>query len=220
MDTFRKASAQVASGMKHPFYEELTEEKKESEEEEEEAQPTDMVCGGCLESITLGEDVALLQLVVPYINEKGIQYAILFDDQGEPEAEPLFFSYECWENTAESIAEAIADAPALEEPGSVLECDYCKSSVRMGEKCVAVQLGELITSERRPPRSWEEEVTTFLPTDDQPYILCLSCTRTFIELEEVEIWTHISQNGECPLCTRGRCWRVGKCTCKCHHVQG
>lgn len=176
-------------------------------------------------TITIGVDAVCLHVVSPYLsNNGGILYDLLQDDDGEPFMEALFFRFECWEEVGEVLTEMVEDTPPVEDPASCLSCDYCDSSIRMGELCVSVHNGEIAFSDRLPT------TTTFNACDDAPYIICLSCVRLMVEsdqaiLEVFTLWGSsetgaLSQKGECALCTRARCWRAGMCTCKCHRVQG
>ena len=199
---------------------EIEDEEEEDDEEDSEGD-TELYCTcGDEEFIQIGEDVAIVHLVSPYLSIKGeIMYNILFLDEGEPVAEPLIFKYECWENVGQELAEAVEDQPPIEEASSLLDCDYCGSSVRMGELCASVHLGEVCVSEKLPP------TTTFVCADDSPYVICLSCVRLMIgseidRFEGFQLWGNVSQKGECQVCTRARCWRAGVCVCKCHQIQG
>jgi hypothetical protein len=198
-----------------------SEEEAEEEDEEEDGEITGLLCGcGDEEFIRLDEDVVCIHLAFPYSTPSGeILYNILQDDEGEPIVEPLFFRYECWENVGQELAEAVEDQPPQTESGSILTCDYCSSSIRMGEKCATVHLGEINVSERL------ESTTTFTSSDDDPYVICLPCVvlmaNTEVDVfEAFQLWGgHVSQNDECSLCTQAHCWRIGKCSCKCHVVR-
>jgi hypothetical protein len=195
----------------------------ELEEEEcedgEEGDYSELLCGcGDEEFIKLEEDIVCVHLAMTYTSpDSQVHYMILQDEYGEPVAEPLFFRYECWENVGEELSEAVEDRPPWDEPGSVLCCDYCQSSIRMGEKCATVHVGEIGMSERTKD-------TTFISSDDDPYVICLPCVALMLgseidQFQAFQLWDgHIAQNNECPLCTQARCWRIGKCTCKCHVV--
>ena len=196
-------------------------EDEDEEDDEDSKGDTDIYCTcGDEEFIKLEEDIVVVHLVSPYLSTKGeILYNILQLDDGEPNMEPLIYKYECWENVGEELSEAVEDQPPVEEASDCLTCDYCSSSIRMGELCAAVHLGEVVTSERLPPS------TTFIASDDSPYVICLSCVRIMVgsdieRFEGFQLWGDVSQNGECPICTRARCWRTGRCLCKCHQIQG
>ena len=208
------------------------EEEEEFDEEEEEhvgLEPTEMLCGSCQEFIQLREDITVIHLSMPYIDIRGeVVFTVLLDDEGEPQAEPLFYGYECWENVGQELAECLADAPPVEEDGALLTCDFCNSSVRMGEKCATIHLGEFIKAERQRGRSGPffsqpapEPGSTFLPADEIPGVICLSCVQTMVtnvsdRFAAFGMWDHVSQNGECRFCTTARCWRIGRCMCDCH----
>lgn len=208
---------------------ELDEELEEDEDEEEDeriGESTGILCGcGDEEFVRLREDVAVVHLAYPYASHEGeIYYSLILLDDGEPVVEPLIFRYECWENIGQELAEAVEDAPPWEEPGAVLFCDYCSSSIRMGEKCATVHLGEIDMSER------DRGTTTFVPAVDEdnneedPYIICLPCVRLMVSstidrFEVFQLWEDlVSQNDECMHCTNAHCWRIGRCPCKCHVV--
>lgn len=198
------------------------EDEEEEEEDEEDGEPTGFLCHcGDSEDIKLGADVVCVHLAFAYASPAGeIFYNTLLDDEGAPVVEPLIYKYECWENVGQELAEAVEDRPPQDEPGAVLHCDYCSSSIRMGEKCATVHLGEFGMSERSPG------TTTFLSEDDDPYVICLPCLRLMAgteidRFEAFQLWEgELSQNDECGLCTQAHCWRIGRCFCKCHLVRG
>lgn len=168
-------------------------------------------CAHCDSEIEIDADIALVQYVMPYINGAEITYVTLSNDEGEPVVPPLYFGFSCWENMGQDIAEMVADEPPLEEEWAALSCDYCRCSIRMGEKCCTVTLGEIAQSQRA------KDTTTFVPTDGGPYVMCLVCATRMVDLlQRDDEWTDISQNGECYFCTKARCWRVGRCMCNCH----
>lgn len=198
----------------------LREEAEEEPEEEDDGVggATDIMCGCSDEFITIGEDIVCVHLILPYVLDGTIQYNIVQLDDGEPAKEPLFFTYECWENVGEDLGEAVEDLPPVVEQGAILDCDYCGSSIRMGEFCASVHLGEITLSERLT------NTTTFIMSDDTPYVICIACIRLMISssidrFEPIEQWGDVSQNGECLTCTSARCWRVGVCLCKCHRIR-
>lgn len=134
------------------------------------------------------------------------------DDDGEPEVMPLFMHALCWELVCETMLEIREDEPSVEEPGAILTCDMCDFSIRMGEKLVNADIGSLEKSKRLGGPKFEKYDNV------DHYIICLPCALVIADIVEAETWTNVSQNGECYGCTKTKCWRVGKCTCPCHHT--
>jgi hypothetical protein len=201
----------------------LEEQENEEEDEDDGSIPSELICMECMTLVNVGADVVLLKLVVPYAlhdNPTIPQFDELmaphFDARigtwFEPLLEAIWFDYECFENNAEALAESLEDVPPVEEPGSVLLCDYCGFSIHMGEKCVTATLGEVVFSER------VLGTTSFEKAEGEPYAMCLSCANTLFDLAELQGHEGLlTQNGECSDCTTARCWRVGRCMCRCHY---
>lgn len=189
------------------------EEGCEEEDDDDLPEPTELLCLNCMEPIAIDEDAALLQLVEPFWDEAEakIKYMVILDNDGEPQLEPVFLDFHCYEDLVEEVKQMDEDVPPREELGSALTCDFCQSSIRMGEKCLTLQIGEVIRDKRL------SETTSFLASAE-PDLLCLSCGHGVMETAGVEdVGTSLSQNGECADCTRATCWRRGRCMCRCHY---
>jgi len=206
----------MAENLTHGPFEE------EDEEEEEEGHPTELVCLHCMERIVTGEDVALFQLVEPWLSKEDgeVKYLILRDDNDEPLVEPVFFDFSCYEELEETIREQLEDEPPNVETHSVLECDYCGDSIRMGERCIAVDIGEVAFSPRTPTlKGVCSPTTTFLAAEGDLWVACLTCARRFLSaagIEDSDLENTLAQGRECKECTATKCWRHGRCMCRCH----
>lgn len=187
----------------------------EPEEEEDEEYETPMACAHCDDPIDTGMEIFLLQLVYPYFDrDTNLQMMVMIGDSGEPAMEPVFFDFTCFEDRAEELGELVksGDILTFDEPHSVLHCDYCQSSIRIGEKCLSIESGELQLSERAP------DTPKFENTDNMLWTMCLSCALHLLvyDFGADEPNDVLSQNGECRTCTQHRCWRIGRCACRCH----
>lgn len=183
------------------------------EEEDDEEDDSTALCMQCMEPIKLGHDVTLTELVMPFIPENEpnkILYEVLLDGENEPILEPIFFDHSCFDDLEEALGEQVRDQPPFEEPGCVLTCDYCNSSIRMGERCLRVTMGELDHSRLR------DGSTTF-SSAGHPNVMCAACAHILYAAADLEGCDSVlSQNGECEGCTKSKCWRQGRCMCRCH----
>lgn len=194
-------------------------ETEAGEEGEEEGVPTELICMNCMEPLKTGVDVALLQLVEPWQSptDGQVHYLVLRDDDDEPLLEPIFFEIDCYEELEETVREQVEEHRPIQEPHNCLECDFCGDSIRMGERCVAIDIGEIAFSPRVP------ETTTFVPAEGDLWVACLSCAGKFVfeaGIKAAELEQALSQNGECSDCTESKCWRHGRCICLCHRRFG
>lgn len=196
----------------------------EDEEEEDEYQETPSTCASCDDVIDTGMEIFVMQLVNSYFDVNSqIQLFVLMDEDGEPEIDPIFFDFTCFEDRADGLSKRVKTGliKTINEPHSVLHCDYCQSSIRIGEKFFAVELGELQLSDRAP------DTFSFSNTENMVWNMCLECSLHLLVHEAgifspIEIFRDhnpencLSQNGECGHCTLAKCWRVGRCECRCH----
>lgn len=177
---------------------------------------TEHLCEACNDPICLEEDSAVVHVVVPSFQDDHIVYTPMLMHDGEPLARPLLFHFPCFENVGQEVSEIIADEPAIQEPHAALDCDYCQSTIRMGELLATVQLGEVIVSPRLAGTTTFQFAVNSDGSTAPPFTMCLSCVARMSEAIGVEDWEDITQKGECYLCMKGRCWRVGRCICTCH----
>lgn len=204
----------------YPVETDLIYEPEEGDEVEVRENETETTCDGCGELLCLNEDIAIVQLVKPGLNEDTeVVFSPIMGEDGEPFLRTLYFHFPCYEMVGESIAEAVADAPPLTEPNAILDCDYCCSTIRLGETAGTVTLGELAISPRL------KTTTTFVPVQDRdgsnlpPYVLCLSCVDQLAQESAIDEWAGVSQKGECSGCMKSKCWRAGRCICPCHNSE-
>lgn len=175
---------------------------------------TTIECEVCGEFVSFEEDVVLLQVACPSISEHHhIQFHAFLDDASEPVYSPVHLHMSCYEMLAEELASIIQDVPPFEEYGQPFHCDYCRSTLRMGELLIGVDVGEVALSRRR-------QLPTFVPAiGNETMVMCLACAvRLAMDETGIEIWEGLGQAEECPVCTIDRCWRrgVGGCRCDCH----
>lgn len=165
-------------------------------------------------NLTFDEDVVMVQPAKPHLEDGVIHYTHVVDEEGDPEIPSMLMHSECFDMLWFDLKEIGKDHPPKEEYTATLGCDACSSSIRMGEKVIAIYTGHLMVSRLgdvtyRP--SCNEEGET-----DVPMVMCLSCGLEASEVDAMEAWTVLSQNGECQVCTKGKCWRAGRCFCDCH----
>lgn len=186
--------------------------------DEEQDEGTEDGCGieclHCNDELTHNTDVACIELVIPYMNAAPpIQYMLVVDDEGEPKLPAAFLEYDCFETVGEELSSQLEDVPPVIEHDPALTCDYCNSSIRMGEICISIHLGEIVESGRL-------NSSTFVPVEGPPYIACMRCARKIYDICEIDGYEDtLTQHGECGGCTDATCWRVGRCMCACHHVR-
>ena len=174
---------------------------------------TDKVCPECGEELMLTEAIVLLQIVIPQLNEMSqVVYTPFEGPNGSYAYEPYFFHPGCWKLNEEALDEMLAeyDCHAVQDDYSFMTCKLCFSGLRLGEPLAMVLHGELHANRRSPDGI---HLPTFAPYTNKRELLCLSCIRTLND-EIIELWDHISYNGECPSCTYDRAWRTGE---ECRH---
>jgi len=181
---------------------------KDAESEEEVENLSEHLCACCEEPIKFNEEIILLQGAYPHFDGEDIHYNMALDDDGEPDVMPVFMHIDCWDHVGETICEIREDTPPINEPGTIIECDTCLCSVRMGEKVVIAESGTFIQNPRGGGPKFQTRVIT--------NILCLPCATIVSDVSEIESWVDINQQGECFHCTKAHCWRIGKCFCVCH----
>ena len=186
----------------------------EDEEEEADENTSNIECLHCNDRIAHSADVACIELVMPYMSTTPpIQYLLVIDDEGEPRLPAAFLEYDCFETVGEELSSRLEDVPPIVEEGAAVTCDYCNSSIRMGESCLSIHLGELVASGRLG-------ASNFVPVEGPPYLVCLRCARKMYDICEMEGYEDtLTQNGECGGCTDATCWRQGRCMCSCHRAR-
>jgi len=156
----------------------------------------------------------LLKLVKPKLQGGVFVYNNAVDEDGDMEIEALLMHAECFDILWFNLRETARDCPPREEVTAALTCDACESSIRMGEKMIGIYTGHLQVSRLGDVTyraSADEE-----GNEDPPMTMCLSCALIASEVDSIDGWNVLSQNGECDTCTKARCWRAGRCVCECH----
>lgn len=185
------------------------------------------VCACCLELIEPNTIVYTLDLVRPQMDGGLVRHLLLLDDGSEvplhpdvtrgelpahtdPLLEALYFKDDHWDAIAEQLQELMHNIPPVEDDEPhIVECDLCGSPIRIGEKSALLRQHKLKESKRRDGSTRFEDLGVY-------YDFCLSCTMNIADLVECDMWCELSQNEECYHCTTSRCWRRGRCMCRCH----
>ncbi len=172
-------------------------------------------CADCSEELLVTDEVVLVQIVLPALDQQGrVSYPPFLNPQGEYAYDTFFFHQSCWMGNEETLRESLEDE-GLEPVGdqySFCGCTICQSGIRLNEPSLLVQPGEMQSSQRSPNN---ERALTFVSYTGQTELWCLSCTRA-VNDEVIEMWDSISYQGECVGCTHDRNWRIGE---MCHHEQ-
>lgn len=172
-------------------------------------------CENCFADVELYKNTYAAEIVEPYTN-RDLRFSFdQVDVEGDPFSSTLFFHEDCFDQALAELRETVGDNLPIEEVTGALYCDTCGSSIRMRERTMRVVAGEMVPSVRL------QQVEQFSVDDEASVLLvCMPCAATLMDLMEIEDWTELTQNGECRLCTKGRCWRVGRCLCSCHVEEG
>lgn len=173
-----------------------------------------ITCRWCNNPLDFDEDIVLLKLVKPKLQGGVFVYNNAVDEDGDMEIEALLMHAECFDILWFNLRETARDCPPREEVTAALTCDACESSIRMGEKMIGIYTGHLQVSRLGDVTyraSADEE-----GNEDPPMTMCLSCALIASEVDSIDGWNVLSQNGECDTCTKARCWRAGRCVCECH----
>lgn len=174
---------------------------------------TTQICSECGELLTFTEEIYLLQIMQPHLQEgRGALNPVLDDEDDDFVYEPHFLHFECWESVVEELRKTVEDKPPVADAQSPFACPVCESGIREWELVGVATIGELHVSKRAPTGQHGEDFQTIGPPD----VFCLPCLHN-INLEITEFWNEqLSQEGECELCLFGRCWRDDTCSCTCH----
>lgn len=180
------------------------------------ARPSGYSCvdSDCDATIYYGEEAVLLQVaILQHGDGTLLKYPV--QDEEDPARdflfEPHYFCMDCWSKTYDWIKEQLEDKPPVLDPLSTFACDCCGSGIRECLEYAGVaEVGEFQRSRRAPdnlsgPRF---EVSA------RPLIVCMSCLHLVVE-GYIELWSNLTQTGECIDCCTARCWRA-PCSCTCH----
>ena len=169
----------------------------------------------CEDTIYYGEEAVLIQVATlrrgdgellkdPVLDLNDPDHDFLF--------EPHYFCMECWNALYDFVRNELSDKPPIHDPFSTLTCSCCSSGIREGMEYVGVaEVGEFRRSRRAP----DGLSGPYYEVTANPLLLCLSCLLVINE-GLIELWSNLTQDGECIDCSDARCWRA-PCTCTCHN---
>ena len=161
-------------------------------------------CSKCGDALLHTDEVYLLQVVQPYVDEQ-LEFAPIISTDDDFLYEPIFLDFMCWEKVEEEIREAVENVPPILDTYGILDCSLCESSIRQWEVMGLATYGELHCSQRTPEGS---PTSTFKQMDNLPTVLCISCLKK-MNADILEVWESVSHGGECDEGTFFRCWRHG-----------
>jgi hypothetical protein len=171
-------------------------------------------CSDCSEDLMLTDDVVLVQVVIPKVENGQVVFPVFENPDGSYAYEPYVFHDHCWGENVDLMRASLEEAGWLPKPDqyAFCRCAYCDSGIRVGEPMGFISYGQLTTSKRVPNG---EVSVTFEEGKGQAERVCLSCLRV-INDEVIEMWERLSYGGECAECTYERIWRDGVI---CDHEQ-
>lgn len=164
-------------------------------------------CAECHEELLVTDELVLLQIVIPQLNEmQQLVYPPFETAEGNYAYEPYFFHSMCWDTIEERLHALLEEenCETIHDQYSFRVCNSCKSGLRLLEPVALVSAGEFQASKRSPNG---ERTVCFIPYEPTRFY-CLSCIRA-VNDEFLEMWDHISYQGECVQCTYQRIWRDG-----------
>jgi len=166
---------------------------------------TEHSCAGCSDVLCLTDEVVVITVVAPTIENNDIRYAIAEADDSDFLYEPRFMDYGCWENTANELGAELDNLPPIDEISAVVLCRICSSGICLGELMGLVTKGELHCSQRSPEIA---STTIFDEQDPDPDPVCIVCLSKLSE-EYLALWDSVGQGDECEDGKNIRCWRHG-----------
>lgn len=180
----------------------------EDEEPEIDWSATGFFCTGCGEAVDFHEEVFVLTVVLVHQGERGLEYSPLIFEDGDFLYEPHFFCFNCRDEELEELNDLMRDIPPVLDHYAGLECDICRSGIRIGEVVAIVTHGEIRLSKRSP--NGQNGGSTFECMDSHPDVLCPNCTNRLSKDVIDELWADdVKQYNECSEGTQIRCWRSG-----------
>lgn len=169
---------------------------------------TGFSCSGCGEAVEYMEEVFVLTVVLTQPGERGTMYAPLIFEDGDFLYEPHFLCFNCRDEELEELCDLMRDIPPILDQYSILDCDACRSGIRLGEVVAIVTHGEIRLSKRQP--NGENGGSTFECMDGHPDVLCVCCVNRLSKDVVKDLWKDdVQQYNECPEGTQIRCWRSG-----------
>ena len=191
----------------------LREDEEDEEDDELELAETDIHCTQCEDPLHLTEEVFLLRIIRPYVEEGRHVHEDVLDGNGNFKHPPAFFCFTCWEEEQENLETIQEDVPPVADPRGILLCDICRSDILEEESVALLQFGELHLSQRAPNH---KHSPTFVELDSGKHI-CTACLTHLEDTRTDPIWSEdIEPTPNVSVCIEGifsRCWRYGTCTC-------
>ncbi len=168
----------------------------------------------CDATLFYGNEVVRIQVVLVQRGDGEMhQYPVIDEDDPARDFlfEPYYFCMDCWSKTYEFAKTELKDQLPITDAYSVFDCSFCASGIREVKEYTGVaEIGEFELSRRAPDGL---RGPLFVVTA-KPMLLCISCLQLVNE-GYIELWSNLSQNGECIDCCTARCWRA-PCSCTCH----
>jgi len=161
-------------------------------------------CDKCGDSIQYTDEIYMLQVVQPYIQNGELLFGPVQADDGDFLYEPCFLEFSCWEELEEEMRDELENQPPILDDYSILDCAICDSGIRQWEFSGLAVFGEMHCSRRTPEGA---PTSTFSAQDPSPTVFCISCLKKIDD--KIELWGEVEQNGECSEGTFIRCWRYG-----------
>lgn len=131
----------------------LSEEEEAAEAEDQPWTKSERTCDFCEEHFTYTDEIFVLEVSESVAENGEVFTDILRDeDDGDYRFRPYLMHFACWEETLETIREAVADMLPVPADEVVQLCSCCESEIAPNEAFVATQFGEIHISERSPNR--------------------------------------------------------------------
>jgi hypothetical protein len=126
------------------------------------------------------------------------------------------FCDQCFDSLSSEVITRVEDEPPMLTEDAVRDCIFCGSSIEVGESALVSVYACSLTEETE---AGQLHLIRYI--DPEEGMICLPCAQVFESVLEAESGCclddlDLKQEGECPLCTMGRCWRHGICRCNCH----
>lgn len=172
------------------------------------------LCSDCGKELEYTEEVFLVQIIQPQRFDGKVFYHNVIDEsdpQGDFMFDPWYFCFSCGENLLEGLKEDATDEPPVEDDASSHDCVCCGSGIRDWELAGTITVGELHISSRAPNGIRGPH----FHSNGKPDLYCLYCM-VIINTFHIELWSELSESGECADCIQVRCWRYDECECACH----
>ena len=168
-------------------------------------------CVSCGDELPLTDEIFLFRIVHVLPTPAGLRVIDVLEEDGSFRYIPVFWCYNCWEESLEEVKETQEDVPPIEADDGVIECDICGSDILVGEAFAAATFGELHCADRAPCL---EYMPKFVDMGNEVHV-CIGCLNHLEESRDTPIW----KMGVAPIpgrtvCLDGlfeRCWRTKDC---------